>query len=121
MTLYTLGALDIGPQTIDGPNYAQSSRRVMVLSNGLSERNEVLQEGALPSRNWQITGLLFDAADAAILTDYNKAKTTVTFVDPVLAESYSVYVFDCSIRRRYPLFWEYSITLVEIEPGAETS
>lgn len=121
MTLYTLGILPIGPASIDGPNYQQSAKRVMILTDGSTDQNEVLQQGSTPKLEWRLTGKLFESADADILTAYNKSKETVTFADAVTGDSWAVLVFDCSIKRKYPRLWEYDVTLIQADGSGSGS
>lgn len=117
---FTLDGITLHPTDVEEFEYAQTSVVVPVLSDGTSVDNDVLQQGAQPSPQARLKGLLSDVYDIADLRDLYLSKEAVTFNDPVLGTR-TVRVLDFSTVRATPFLWKYDMTLIGVAGGGSGS
>jgi hypothetical protein len=106
--------LDLPYRDYTGWDLKQTSQLVLLLSNGTSEGNEVLQQGALPFPQAAIAGYVEDYPTILQLRAYHKSKEAITFMDHDLAETKTVRVFECTAPQLWPGLWQYSIVLIDV-------
>lgn len=113
MSLKSLGMVDpLFITSQDGWDEPQSAQLVRVLSDGTSEQNEVLQQGAWPLRQQAIAGIVYDRSDMVTLRGYNHTKQAVEFRDPD-DETLMVRVYDFAGSMAGGAPWTFHAILIE--------
>lgn len=112
----TVDPLPVAEGGFDGFDLPQTSSLVMLLSDGTSTKNQLLQQGSLPLLMAQVTGTLLNAADVAILRAAYATKEPGLFTDGN-GNATNVRIFEFHAKDR-TLWWEFSITLIEDMPDA---
>lgn len=114
MSLAILGSID--PlnvlEPLDGFDRPQTSTMVMLLSDGTSGDNEVMQQGSQPLRRANIRGRTRDPDVLTTLRGYYDSKDLVVFTD-CDAVSTNVQVFELRTWRGYVGMLYYEMTLIE--------
>lgn len=96
----------------DGFAYPESAQVTALLSDGVHERNYVLQSSALTVRQARRSWVLVPTADMHTLRGYASTKEEVLLVEEDGTER-SVIVMDIAPRQRFVGFWDVSATLIE--------
>lgn len=108
------GTVDpLGVETFDGFDLPQTTSRVLVLSDGTSAKNEVLQQGTLPLLTAQVSGTLLEPEHVATLRAAYATKEVGVFTDGNgNATSVRVYEFRATDETDW---WPFAMTLVEAD------
>jgi hypothetical protein len=97
-----------------GWDLPQTSSLVLLLSDGSSTKNQVLQQGALPFPQATISGYVTDYTVIQALRAYHASKAAITFVDHDLTDTRTVRIFECTAPQLWPGLWQYSIVLIDV-------
>lgn len=108
----TLDPLLVLEGGFDGFDLPQTSTTVLVLSDGSSLLNEVLQQGASPAARADVAGVCVTFEDAAILRAAFASKEAGVFTDSNGNDT-TVRILDLQPMKDRTTWWEWSMTLIE--------
>jgi hypothetical protein len=114
MTLILGDIADLPFKDYSGFDLPQTATLVLLLSDGTSDRNQVLQQGAQPFPQAAISGYVEDYATILQLREYHRTKEELAFEDNTLLEFRTVRVFECTAPQIWPGAWQYSIILIDV-------
>ncbi len=110
MSLFSLGAIDpLLVETFAGFDRGETAVATLLLGDGVSSEDEVLQQGSHALGRAQLTGVLAEAADVNTLRGYAYTKNEVTFTDSN-GNATGVRVLDLAIED-FGEWWTFSCTL----------
>lgn len=115
--MWSIGSIAfLGVDGMEGFDRPPTAALTTLIGDGISTRNQVLQQSATPFSQATVTGTLTEAADVAALRGYYHSKETVTFTD-MNGNATAVRVLELRIVDLTD-WWEFTMTLLESDEGA---
>ena len=115
MSQFTLAGETLNVNSFSGFDLPDDITSVVVLSNGTSDHNTVLQAGSKQSPTASISGRTSDFEQVALLRLYRESHASVEFVEPDEG-AHTVVVLTLEVHKVSPtlFLWEWSATLSEV-------
>jgi hypothetical protein len=117
--MFSIGSVSfLAVMSFAGFDRPQTATLVTLIGDGVSTRDQVLQQGATPFLQATVSGVLTESADVAALRGYYASKETVSFTDGN-GNTTDVRVLEFSATDLTD-WWEFDMTLLESDDATVT-